>query len=106
MRQGLRKGHWSQLRFRGDEMLRPVTSQEIGWLAVVLVRLSMRVNHAIGLDGGAPTAQDEQPDNVFQVGHHSIRFPMACDRVSLQRLSACCSDKFRVVSRLIIIIIL
>ena len=53
-------------------MLRPVTSQEIGWLAVVLVRLSMRVNCTVGLDGGQPAAEDEQPDNVFQVRQISV----------------------------------
>ena len=75
--QGLRKGHWSQLRFHGDEMLRPAASNEIAWLAVVLVRLSMWINRAVGLD--RPADEDAQPDNVFQVtvavvapclGHH------------------------------------
>ena len=64
VRQGLRKGHWSQLRFRGDEMLRPPASNEIAWLAVVLVRLSMWINRALGLDR-APD-EDAHPDNIFQ----------------------------------------
>ena len=65
LRQGLRKGHWSQLRFHGDEMLRPAASNEVAWLAVVLVRLSMWLNQALGLDR-APD-EDAHPDNIFQV---------------------------------------
>ena len=65
-RQGLKKGHWSQLRFHGDDMLRPAASNEIAWLAVVLVRLSMWINRALGLD--RPPDEDAHPDNIFQVG--------------------------------------
>ena len=65
--QGLKKGHWSQVRFRGDDMLRPLTSHEIAWLAVLLVRLSEALNRRLGLDAASDN-QHSQPETIFQVG--------------------------------------
>ncbi|GBF95518.1 hypothetical protein Rsub_07868 [Raphidocelis subcapitata] len=46
-----RAGHWQQVRYQGDWMLRPIASNEIGWLARALVSLSRAANAALGLDG-------------------------------------------------------
>jgi len=81
--QGLKKGHWSQLRFHGDDMLRPAASNEIAWLAVVLVRLSMWINRALGLD--RPPDEDAHPDNIFQVRRCTLSHavPVSCFHASL-----------------------
>ncbi len=62
-------GHWQQLRFKGDWMLRPITTNEIGWLARALVAVSRAVNSYLNLDGvpladkassGTPQQQQQQ----------------------------------------------
>ena len=97
VRQGLRKGHWSQLRFHGDEMLRPVTSNEIGWLAVASVRLSMRINRALGFDDKELPSADEQVDNVFQVGRMTSR-PGSKSSQRDERMLLCCAQMAWVIS--------
>ncbi|KIZ00357.1 hypothetical protein MNEG_7603 [Monoraphidium neglectum] len=46
-----RAGHWQDLRYRGDWMLRPIASNEVGWLARLLVSISRSINSACALDG-------------------------------------------------------
>ncbi len=55
-------------------MLRPAASTEVAWLAVVLVRLSMWINRALGLD--RPPDEDAHPDNIFQV--RTVQRPVSC----------------------------
>ncbi|KAK9814998.1 hypothetical protein WJX73_004353 [Symbiochloris irregularis] len=47
----LRKGTWQDLRYKGDWMRRPISSNEIGWLVRLLLRVSDLLNHKLYLDG-------------------------------------------------------
>jgi len=73
--QRLPKSTWRDVRYRGDPLLRPITSFEIGLLVRLLVALSMRINAALGLvdrgsgeEQGAEAAGEEPPENRLQVG--------------------------------------
>ena len=65
--QGLKKGHWSQLKYKGDPMLRPAGTHEIRWLAVLLVRISLALNRALGLNLPPPGEQEPIAENILQV---------------------------------------
>lgn len=55
----MRRGHWSQLRFRGDPLRRPIASYEVAPLARLAVRASEAANARLRL--GAPVPHDELP---------------------------------------------
>lgn len=67
--QRLPKSTWRDVRYRGDPLLRPIASFEIGLLVRLLVALSLRLNAALGLAGGgggrvAAAEQDEGEELV------------------------------------------
>ena len=55
--QGVKRGHWSQLRYRGDTLRRPIASYELAPLVRLLVRASEAANARMRL--GTPAAADE-----------------------------------------------
>lgn len=57
--QGLRRGHWSEVRYRGDPLRRPIASYEVPVLARLAVRASSAANARLRLD--SPMADDEAP---------------------------------------------
>lgn len=57
--QGVRQGHWSQLKYRGDPLRRPIASYELAPLARLAVKASEAVNTQLRL--GQPVADDEPP---------------------------------------------
>lgn len=58
-KQGLRRGHWSEVRYRGDPLRRPIASYEVPVLARLAVRASSAANVRLRLD--TPMADDEAP---------------------------------------------
>ena len=52
----LKRGRWEDLHYKGDWMRRPISSNEIGWLVRLLLRLSSLLNHLLYLDGQQPPA--------------------------------------------------
>lgn len=63
--QGLRRGHWSQVRYRGDPLRRPIASYELAPLARLAVRASEAANRRLRL--GEPLADDEPAaDGILQ----------------------------------------
>jgi hypothetical protein len=60
-------GTWSSVHYKGDWLQRPITSNEIPLLARALVWLSLRLNHALGLDVTWKGEEAEEPaENVLQ----------------------------------------
>ncbi|KAK9861773.1 hypothetical protein WJX84_002738 [Apatococcus fuscideae] len=59
--QGLKLGHPSQVRYKGDSMQRPIASNEIGWLVRLLVWVSTSLNQALQL-GSADTGSADAPE--------------------------------------------
>ncbi|KAL4451949.1 hypothetical protein ABPG75_007611 [Micractinium tetrahymenae] len=67
----LPKSTWRDVQYRGDPLLRPIASFEIGLLVRLLVALSLRLNAALGLadgghgsGGGGGAGQDEAEELV------------------------------------------
>ena len=64
--QGFKRGHWSEVRYRGDPLARPIASYEVAPLARVAVRASRALNSRLQLD--VPVAGDEpSPAGWLQV---------------------------------------
>lgn len=57
--QGLRRGHWSEVKYRGDPLRRPIASYEVPVLARLAVRASCAANARLGLY--SPVRSDEEP---------------------------------------------
>lgn len=60
-------GDWRRLAYKGDQLLRPIASNEVAPLARLLVGASTAVNTALGLDG-VPHPQQEPAETLLQVG--------------------------------------
>lgn len=59
------------MRYRGDPLLRPIASFEIGLLVRLLVALSLRLNVALGLAGGGGSSAggapgDDEGDEIVE----------------------------------------
>lgn len=65
--QALKRGRWQDLRYRGHPMRRPIASNEVAWLARLLVRASDALNAALGIDQAHPGETAEQ--GIMQVDH-------------------------------------
>lgn len=61
--QCLPRSSWADVRFKGDELMRPVTSFEIAALVRILVAASRWMNRVIGLD---PNGSLTEPETRFQ----------------------------------------
>ncbi|KAK9815560.1 hypothetical protein WJX72_005838 [[Myrmecia] bisecta] len=82
--QGLRRGVWRDVQYKGDWMRRPIASNEIGWLVRLLVLLSDWINRAIGLD--LPAREDgPAPQGYFQCA--ILRLRRAHFRINLRPLA-------------------
>ena len=93
--QRLRKGSWRDVRYKGDPMLRPIASFELGMLVRVLVGASRRANALLGLDrtqGGREEEEEGRPETRLQVrGRVCVGAVRAlCARVG-RALHGCCS---------------
>ena len=55
------------MKYRGDTMLLPASSNEVRWLAVVLVRISLALNRMLALNPPAPGEQEPVSENIVQV---------------------------------------
>ncbi|KAJ0970616.1 hypothetical protein J5N97_018575 [Dioscorea zingiberensis] len=55
---GVGKRVWADVKYKGDWMRRPISENEVAWLARLLIKLSDWLNEALGLD------QAEQSDSV------------------------------------------
>jgi hypothetical protein len=72
--QRLPKSSWRDAHYKGDPMLRPIATYELGLLVRLLVALSARINAALGLDrwqpaaGSAAEGDAEPAENRLQVG--------------------------------------
>ncbi|XP_031502832.1 uncharacterized protein LOC116265955 isoform X2 [Nymphaea colorata] len=47
---GVGKCTWDDVKYKGDWMRRPITDDEVAWMARILVRLSAWLNEILGLD--------------------------------------------------------
>ena len=68
-------GHrtWADVKYKGDWMRRPISDNEMAWLAKLLIRLSDRLNEVLGLDQidnivNAPTYVDVPRDDAGYIG--------------------------------------
>lgn len=52
--QGLKRGSWSDMQYKGDWMRRPLASSEVGWLVRLLVYLSDSINASLRLNQPLP----------------------------------------------------
>ncbi|OWM86419.1 hypothetical protein CDL15_Pgr021506 [Punica granatum] len=57
----------ANVKYRGDWMKRPVSDDEIAWLAKLLVQLSAWLNEAIGLDHAGESAEDGSKPSYVEV---------------------------------------
>ena len=55
----LGRSKFSEVKYRGDWMKRPISETEVAWLARILIRLSDRLNDALRL--GCDDADDSRP---------------------------------------------
>ncbi len=67
--QALKLGNPLALGYRGPNLRRPIASNEIMWLARLLVRASDAANAALGLDQPATEAEQQSTD-ALQVYMH------------------------------------
>lgn len=76
--QGVRRGHWSQVRYRGDPLRRPIASYELAPLARLAVRASEAANTRLRL--GQPVTDGEAPpQGLLQVCCLSASAPHGCE---------------------------
>ena len=66
MQQGLRRGQWADVRYRGDWMRRPIASNELAVLVRTLLWISDALNRSLGLDGPPPEG-GPSPPSIVQV---------------------------------------
>lgn len=64
--QAVRRGQWSDVRYRGDPLRRPIASYEVPIVARWAVRASEAANRALRLDE-PPTGDDASPSGPIQV---------------------------------------
>ncbi len=89
--QRLPKSSWRDVHYKGDPMLRPITSFEIGLLVRLLVALSVRLNAALGLTGGSGGsargggAQQQQQQQREQQQHGEEEEDLAEHRLQVRR---------------------
>ncbi len=68
--QALKLGRWQDLQYKGDPMRRPIASNEVAWLARLLVQASDYLNTALGIDR-PPTPEEASQHGVVQVSARS-----------------------------------
>ena len=69
--QGLKLASLSEVRYKGDDLQRPIASNEIGWLVRLLVWLSLSLNQAFQL-GPAATGSPDAPELLVSSPCHSL----------------------------------
>lgn len=55
--QGLKRGSWQEVQYKGEWMRRPLSSSEIGWLVRILLLVSDLANRSLGLDQPPPASE-------------------------------------------------
>lgn len=71
---GVGKRTWADINYKGDRMRRPISDNEVAWLASLLIRLSVWLNELIGLDrvdsidSTGPTYVDVPHDDAGFIG--------------------------------------
>ena len=64
--QGLKLADLGDVKYKGDSMQRPITSNEIGWLVRLLVWLSISLNQRLHL-GSATTSSPDEPELLVRI---------------------------------------
>lgn len=62
----LPKSTWKDVQYKGDIMMRPISSYELGPLVRVLVSISQGANARLGLDRPWTSDDEQLPENRFQ----------------------------------------